>query len=83
MKTGLGQPEECPDGFNCNQPGKIFECEAGTFATDDHLRCDDCPVGSFCRRGLEEKCQSGRLANSTRQEGFDRFLSIKRFFSIT
>ena len=72
MKHGLGWPEECPDGFNCKRPGYTFECEPGTFATDDHLECQDCLVGFKCQKGLKTECNNGTLANSTGQERFTR-----------
>ena len=77
MIHGLDSPGKCPDGFNCNHPGRIFECEPGAFASQNHLNCDDCSVGFFCQGGLEKRCESGTLANGTRQEGFNTPVSGK------
>ena len=77
MKYGLGWPEQCPDGFNCDQPGWIFECEPGTYASENHRECLDCPKGFKCVKGMEIKCQSGTLANSTRQARFNRTVVLE------
>ena len=68
MDRGQEKPLDCPNGYNCNQPGWVFECEAGTFATNDHLKCEDCSVGSYCQKGIQRTCNPGTLANSTGQE---------------
>ena len=68
MAPGQEKPLDCPNGYNCKQPGWIFECEAGTFATPNHLDCQECPIGSFCQKGMETICKPGTLANSTGQE---------------
>ena len=59
---------DCPNGYNCKQPGWVFECEAGTFATSNNLDCEECYVGSYCQKGLKKICPDGTLANSTGQE---------------
>ena len=68
MNHGHETPLDCPNGYNCKQPGLIFECEAGTFATPNHLDCEECPVGSYCQKGMQNTCWDGTLANSTGQE---------------
>ena len=68
MDHGHDTPHDCPDGYNCKQPGLVFECEAGTFATSNNQNCEECPVGSYCQKGLQWPCGSGKLANSTGQE---------------
>ena len=68
MDHGHETPIVCPNGYNCKQPGLVFECEAGSFATADNQDCKECPIGSYCQKGLQITCESGKLANSTGQE---------------
>ena len=68
MDHGHKTPRDCPNGYNCKQPGWVFECEAGTFAPTNNLDCKECPIGFSCQKGLPTLCKSGKLANSTGQE---------------